>query len=276
MNRNRATCEQCHGDTPHESSIINEHNVKVACQTCHIPIYAKVNATQLHWDWSTAGKMKDGEPYIEHDEDGNATYKSIKGSFTWGKNLKPDYCWFNGTADHYFIGDKVDTLSVIKMNTLNGEYADRDSKIIPIKIHTARQIYDCANSMIIQPKLFSEAKGGGGYWKDFDWNIAAKMGMKAVDEPYSGNYCFVNTVMYWPINHMVSTADKAVSCIECHTRDNGRLASLNDFYMPGRNYSAGIDNIGILLIIFSFAGVTLHGLVRIVFYRKNNQGGNHE
>ena len=35
---------------------------------------------------------------------GNHTYLSIKGSFKWGKILKPEYVWFNGTAEHYLIG----------------------------------------------------------------------------------------------------------------------------------------------------------------------------
>jgi hypothetical protein len=79
MNRDRSTCESCHTETPHESNVINEHTVKVACQTCHIPVYVKVNPTKLSWDWSTAGKLKDGKPYTEHAEDGTETYMSIKG-----------------------------------------------------------------------------------------------------------------------------------------------------------------------------------------------------
>jgi len=37
MNRNRAYCEDCHTEKPHEADILNEHTIKVACQTCHIP-----------------------------------------------------------------------------------------------------------------------------------------------------------------------------------------------------------------------------------------------
>ncbi len=91
---------------------------------------------RLSWDWSTAGKLKDGKPYETDDADGNHTYMSIKGSFTWGKNLEPEYVWFNGTADHYLIGDKIaDTTKPLQINKLFGSYADADSKIIPVKIH---------------------------------------------------------------------------------------------------------------------------------------------
>jgi len=268
MNKDRVTCEQCHTQTPHANNTLNEHTKKVACQTCHIPTYAKVNPTKLSWDWSTAGKLKDGKPYHETDADGNHTYLSIKGSFKWGKNLNPEYIWFNGTADHYLVGDIVDTSEVIKMNTLHGNFKDSEAKIIPVKIHRAKQIFDCKNKMIIQPKLFAEKEGEGGYWKDFDWNIASKLGMQSIDEPYSGHFCFVKTEMTWPLNHMVSDKTKSLSCIECHTRDDGRLKGLTDFYMPGRNYNATIDNLGLLLILLSLGGVIIHGFIRIITSKK--------
>ena len=40
--------------------------------------------------------------------------------------------------------------------------------------------------------------------------------MKASGLPYSGEYGFAETVMYWPINHMVSPKDKALKCGDCH------------------------------------------------------------
>ena len=37
----RASCESCHGDTPHKKTKLNDHVDKVACQTCHIPAFAR-------------------------------------------------------------------------------------------------------------------------------------------------------------------------------------------------------------------------------------------
>jgi octaheme c-type cytochrome (tetrathionate reductase family) len=108
MNRNRVRCEDCHTGTPHAKDILNEHTLKVACQTCHIPTYAKVNSTKLRWDWSTAGRLRDGKPYEEKDARGDDVYMSIKGSFQWGRNLKPEYAWFDGTATHYLLGDRIE------------------------------------------------------------------------------------------------------------------------------------------------------------------------
>jgi len=274
MNRNRANCEECHTENPHDDAILNKHTIKVACQTCHIPLYAKVNATKTDWDWSTAGKLRDGQPYEEDDKDGNHTYLSIKGSFKWGKNLKPEYIWFNGTANHYLLGDAVsDTTKPLVLNKLNGEYHDPDSKIIPVKIHRAKQPFDPETKMLIQPKLFSDNTGEGALWKDFNWQRASEVGMKDVGLPFSGKISFINTEMYWPINHMVSSKEKSVQCNECHSRENSRLANLKDFYMPARDYSPVIESAGSAILILSLIGVFIHGTVRIISSRKMKKRG---
>lgn len=272
MNRNRSTCEQCHSENPHDDATLNKHTLKVACQTCHIPIYAKVNATKTDWDWSTAGKLENGEPIELDDTAGNHTYLSIKGSFKWGTKLKPDYIWFNGTANHYLLGDKIkDTANPLILNTLNGSYNDKESKIIPVKIHSARQPFDPITSLLIQPKLFAEKEGEGAFWKDFNWFKASEVGMKEVNLPFSGNISFINTKMYWPINHMVSSKDKSVKCVECHTKNDSRLAGLTDFYMPARDNNKFIEFSGVALIIISFVGVFTHGTIRIISIRRKGK-----
>jgi len=166
------------------------------------------------------------------------------------------------------LGDTVTPTQPIQINTLYGSYADPDAKIIPVKIHRAKQIYDPKTKLLIQPKLFDKEKGKGAYWTDFDWNTASAAGMKQVGLPYSGTYSFVATEMYWPVNHQVSPKEKTVSCSECHTREHGRLQSLRDFYLPGRDYNAGIEWFGRLAIILSLLGVTIHAMLRIAASRK--------
>ena len=267
-NTNRLSCIECHTNTPHELSLLNEHTIKVACQTCHIPTYAKENATKMTWDWSTAGKLKDGKPYHEEDSMGNHSYLSEKGNFTWGKNVEPEYVWFNGTADHYIIGDKVDTTKPIAMNTLRGNYEDPESQIIPVKVHRARQQFDPVYGNLISPKLYDKEKGKGALWLDFDFNASAAAGMKYINKPYSGKYTFVRTESYWPLNHQVAPKEASLSCIECHSKDS-RLAGITDFYMPGRDNNASIEKIGWSIIILSLIGVFAHALGRIVANRKN-------
>ncbi len=262
-NSNRATCEQCHTSTPHFDELLNRHNAKVSCQACHIPTYAKANPTKMSWKWSEAGKLRNGEPYQEFNSDSTREYQSIKGSFVWAKNVKPDYRWFNGTADHYLLGDTIKSVPV-QMNTLYGSHDDKESKIVPVKIHTGDQIYDKQYNILVQPKLFSENKGDSAYWKDFDWVTASAAGMRQTGFPYSGDYGFVETVMYWPINHMVAPKDQTVGCAECHTRENGRLATLSGFYLPGRDYNKKLDGFGAFLFWISLGGVMAHTAMRII------------
>jgi octaheme c-type cytochrome (tetrathionate reductase family) len=265
MNLNRNNCEQCHSSTPHEDDDLNVHTLKVSCQACHIPTYAKANATKMFWDWSTAGKLKNGEPYVEDDNMGNHAYMSIKGSFVWEKNVKPDYIWFNGTASHYLEGDMIqDTTKPLVLNMLHGSYMDDESKIIPVKIHSAKQPFDPVNRILIQPKLFAQNKGEGAFWRDFNWQTASEEGMKDAGLPFSGKISFIKTEMYWPINHMVASKENTVKCIECHTKNNSRLAGLKDFYLPGRDSSQIVDAGGKWIIILTSLGIFIHSIFRIV------------
>jgi hypothetical protein len=217
----------------------------------------------MSWKWSEAGKLKEGQPYQEDDSLGNHTYMSIKGAFEWERNVQPDYIWFNGTAGHYLLGDSIESVPV-KMNTLYGSHGDRNSKIIPVKIHVGDQIYDKVYNRLVQVKLYGENEGDSAFWSDLNWEEAAAAGMKQSGFPVSGQYGFVETVMYWPVNHMVSPKEQAVGCAECHTRENGRLAKLTGFYLPGRDQNKMLDGIGYWMFILTIVGVLGHAAIRIV------------
>lgn len=271
-NVNRLHCEDCHTATPHMSEMLNTHTARIACQTCHIPTYAKENPTKLSWRWSDAGMLdEDGRPMTINDSLGMQQYMSTKGSFTWGSNLEPDYVWFNGTADHYYLGDQIDTLAgPVQINTLHGSYHDPSSKIIPVKIHRGDQIFDTEYLTIIQPRLTAAGGADSAFWKEFDWDRAAESGMRRIGLPYSGRYGFIETEMYWPINHMVSPADQALQCVDCHTPNQSRLAGLDDFYLPGRDRNDTLDTMGWSLILISLFGVILHASIRTFTYMRRS------
>lgn len=209
---NRIRCQDCHESEPHKMKTLNNHSQKIACQTCHIQVYAKAQPTKLYWDWSTAGK----DSVAPKDEYGDQTYNKMKGSFRWGKDVVPEYYWYNETSERYLLGDKFDPENVLSLNKPLGKKGDPDSKIYPFKVHRGQQIYDTQNNYLIVPKLF------GGYWKEYDWDKAAKEGMKSANLEYSGNYGFVSTEMYWKLNHMVSPKNQSLKCKDCHG-DAGRL-----------------------------------------------------
>ncbi|HOK37980.1 MAG: tetrathionate reductase family octaheme c-type cytochrome [Bacteroidales bacterium] len=261
-NKNRTYCTDCHNPAPHKQQILNEHTIKVDCRTCHIPHYAKVNPTKLYWDWSTAGAIKDGEGYSVKDSLGREVYTSKKGTFIWGTNVQPEYVWFNGTADHFLITDKIEK-DTININTLFGSYDDPNSKIIPIKIHRGKQPYDLKYKTLLQAKLWATEKGEGAFWIDLNWDIALKIGMEYVGLPFSGQYGFINTKAYLPVSHMVSKSEDAVSCRECHNRNNSRLKNVPGVYIPATSYKKNINMAGTALMLLSLLGVLGHAALRI-------------
>lgn len=134
--------------------------------------------------------------------------------------VKPQYAWYNGTANAYMTGDKMDPNAITKLTYPIGDINDAKAKIYPFKVHTGKQIYDKKLNVFVTAKVY----GKGGYWNDFDWNLAAKLGMEAnptmVEKglKYSGEYGFAETEMWWRINHMVSPKAQALNCNDCHNK----------------------------------------------------------
>ncbi len=215
----RVMCSDCHGDTPHQGVFkdrLDGHSDSIACQTCHIPEFAREVPTKMYWDWSKAGQDVDT---VSTDEYGKPTYNMMKGEFVWGMNVTPTYAWFNGSFDKYFLGDKVDPDEITILSEPLGDRYDPDSKIYPFKIHLAKQISDAQYDYLLIPDLFG---GEDSYWATFDWDRAARAGMEYVDVPYSGEYEFVETSLYESINHEVAPKESALQCKDCHL-DSGAM-----------------------------------------------------
>ena len=211
---NQARCTDCHSETPHEDERLNMHTRTVACQTCHIPTFARKEATKTFWDWSQAGQDL---PITNPHE-----YLKIKGRFVYKRNVIPTYAWYNGgLANRYLIGDKFDPSQELVLNPPAGSINDSTAKIWPFKVHHATQPYDKQNHILLTPHTY----GPGGYWSDFEWDKALRDGAAAFGLPYSGDYGFARTAMYWPTTHMVAPATDALQCNACHTPDgkSGRL-----------------------------------------------------
>jgi len=60
------------------------------------------------------------------------------------------------------------------------------------------------------------ASGEGGFWHEFEWDKAIRLGAEVTGMKYSGQYGFAETHMVWPISHMVSPSDQALKCCDCH------------------------------------------------------------
>ncbi len=270
----RVRCESCHGIRPHKNKEkifdlvlmkLNDHTKRIACQTCHIPFYAKKIPTNTYWDWSTAGRFKNGKFVVKKGPLGRPIYHTKKGTLKWGKNLIPEYHWYNGTMSYVLAGDPIDpSKAPIALIKPVGSPKDPNSRIFPFKPHRGRQPYDPIHKILIVPKLFGK-KGSGAFWAEFDWKKAAAAGMKEAGLAFSGEVGFIDTLYYSPLSHMVSPKEKSLRCEDCHIRNGGRLKSIAGVYIPGRNYFGGLDRICFVLVILTLIGVLGHGLIRLVF-----------
>ncbi|ABK43396.1 cytochrome c family protein [Magnetococcus marinus MC-1] len=268
----RTSCESCHGsEVKKHSAKLNDHVDKVACQTCHIPKIARGGVkTKMVWDWSTAGKLdENGKPISERNSAGEITYSSKKGHFEWAEDVQPEYRWFDGQVRYTLFGDKVDDSKPVQINGIHGSYTDNQSRIWPFKIMKGKQVYDPVEKHLLVMHTYGD--DDSSFWSNFDWKKSLEAGAKEPEAPpFNGQYAFVNTEMYWPITHMVAPASDALKCKACHVQE-GRLAALTDFYMPGRDRQPVLDGIGWFAVLMTSVGVVGHGSLRVYWHYRRRR-----
>ncbi|WP_311950819.1 hypothetical protein [Halomonas piscis] len=197
-------------------------------------------------------------------------YLSTKGNFRHDENVVPEYRWFDGDVRYTLRTDPLDdSQQPIEINSLKGSHEDPDSRIWPFKIMQGKQPYDPINKHLLVNHVYS-ADDDTALWTNFDWAKALKAGTEYADQPYSGEFNFVETRMHWPITHMVAPSEDALACSECHSR-NGRLAALSDFYLPARDRSIWLDRLGWSAALLVLAGSLTHAGGRIVTRRRRKR-----
>ena len=271
----RLACESCHGRNPHKKNEkLNHHTDKVACQSCHIPRYARGGIfTKMEWDWSTAGKLtENGEAIVTKDKSGNLIYHSKKGDMGWAKDVVPEYFWYNGSMSYVEEGAKISAADeALELNSLKGSYPDAQARIFPFKVMRGKQPFDPVTRMLVVPHLFGK-KGSGAYWGEYNWENAAAVGMREAGLPFSGKVDFIETSMYWPITHMVAPKEVSLSCEECHRRGTGRLENLKSFYLPGRDYWQILDSLGWGAVGLTGLVLLLHAGLRFIGSSRREDG----
>lgn len=266
---NPATCESCHGLRPMKNPKLNDHVDRVACQTCHIPTFARGNRpTKMWWDWSKAGDKARG---VEVDENGWEVYNFMKGEFRWARDVVPTYLWFNGRIQVVTLGENIDPNQEVPVNQPQGSPDDPKARIYPFKVFRGRQAYDPVNRTLLVPHLMPyDQEDKRAFWASLQWGPAFEEGMKAAGLPYSGQYAWVETRMYWPITHMVAPKEQALQCSDCHTR-GGRMEGIPGVYIPGRDRVAWLDSAGWSLAGMTLLGVLVHGSARVVTSLRRRQ-----
>ncbi len=270
--RNPTTCVACHDNNPHpgdNGERLNTHARKVACQTCHIPEYARGSLpTKMSWDWSTAGRTDENGGRLQiTGSEGRVIYDSKKGSFTYEQYVIPEYVWFDGNIEYTLFGDKVNPDEVVQINRFMGEPNDPDARIWPIKRFTGKQPID--KKLGTLAVFHTAGDDENAFWGKghYDWDKALKVGMASMGAEYSGELAFVETEMSWPITHMVAPKEDALRCSQCH-RDEGRLKDVPGIYMPSTGRFAWLKTLGFSIALLTLLGVIGHGAIRIFMSRR--------
>jgi octaheme c-type cytochrome (tetrathionate reductase family) len=220
-----AKCTRCHGASgmhttnPPLDSLIEPHLDRVACESCHIPTFARGKPTLTAWYWDTAGR--DVDP-IPTDALGQPTYDKNLGTLAWAQDVKPEFRWFNGNWRRLIVGVD-DTYMVagtaaepVIMAEPMGAASDPNAKVHPFKKFVGRQPVDTVNRRLLVPHLFGSAAGPEAFWDKYDWDAALREGAAYTGVSYSGSYGFVDTVTYLRISHQIPPKSKALLCGACH------------------------------------------------------------
>ena len=155
------------------------------------------------------------------------------------------------------------------MNKLHGDATDKGALIYPFKKMEGRQAFDAVHEYLIFNQVYGPDTDTA-LWTNFNWEKSLAAGMKEAGVPYSGEFGFVDTEMWWPTTHMVAPAEEALSCDSCHAQD-GRLEGLAGVYLPGRDSFEITDRIGLAALFLSVLGVFGHGLIRVVMHLRRRE-----
>ena len=194
-------CSGCHS-RPHANSDLNMHTVSVACQTCHIPVYAKNandtaadEATEINRSWQ-AGSEHLAPP--------------LHPVLTKGNNLTPKYRFWNRLSTNYLLGD------IAQIDPETGAYATsrpqgsiNDGKLYPFKYKTSDYPLRTASQELIPLDT-------SVFFASADANAAARAGLVNMGYGSGDAYEWVTTDTYQLLNHQVSPKEQALQCADCH------------------------------------------------------------
>lgn len=213
----RLTCQTagCHDNPPHHNDQLDAHTHRVACQSCHIPAFAKLRSTEMERDWDHpffAAGLFGGQGGFKPEE--------IREMF-----VTPTYKWYNGTSRVYARGQPIDQNSsgVYEMGEPIGSVAHQGAMIYPMKEHFSESARHDATGQLIPHSTFTYFVTG-----DFERAVAEGMAYAGL----SGNWSKVRVHTYQTINHGVEPYGNALECGQCHSSLEGgpvRMALQEDF-----------------------------------------------
>lgn len=193
------TCDStaCHGKPPHKTAILNKHAVRVNCTVCHIPKFARDEATDMVRDWSKPSYNAETDKYAA--------------TITLQKDVTPVYAWYNGFTRAQLPGEPMNRLADGSAGIMmpQGSRKDAEAKIYAFKVHKGRLPLLTAKSWLI-PITVEHFFSNGLI------DPAVKSAAKEIYGIDNASYSWVNTTRYMGIFHGVQPKEKALKCMDCH------------------------------------------------------------
>ncbi len=200
----RMSCTDCHPQQPHSgtanAATMNLHTSRIACQTCHIPTFAKDMSTEMSRDWNTP-------VWSQAVLSGQGGYKPGE---TRASNVTPTYLWYDGTSQLYSLGQPISPNGSGEYNLAlpRGGVNSAGSQIYPMKEHRSNSARHTATGQIIPHSTFT-------YFATGNYAQAVQDGMAYAG--LTGSYSLVTVHEYQTINHGVAPSTSALACGKCHS-----------------------------------------------------------
>jgi len=190
------TCDGCHNvaEKPHKTSMYNEHMDKIACTTCHVVEYGKVEPAETARNWEKA---------------------FIPGMLTKEQNAKPEYAWWDRTQTVMDLGDPavIGPDGTVSVASPGGAIDNPYSKIYAVRNHRARQPWDGEKLLGYNvPTVKASSNGAAGIPGDMALGISVTQGIPVEDVEFS----WVDTSRTLGLFHGVAPAEDALRCDDCH------------------------------------------------------------
>jgi len=183
-------CTDCHTPDTDHTPEVQQHLARVACQTCHIPTFARSVSTDMFRDYRAAEVNDRGlyEPVI------------IRGS-----NVIPAYAFWNGGSGFYNFGDPAAPGQALAWPL--GDITD--GMLYPFKLHTAMLPQDPVTGALIPAKA-------GIVFQTGNMDLAIRTGALEAGFNLTQGYTFLETTRWMSISHEMPPAAQVLQCAACH------------------------------------------------------------
>jgi hypothetical protein len=193
-----SACHSTRQTGGHATTAVNKHITRVACQTCHVPVFGKGIATEMERDWRV--RKTNGHP-------SNVTATNVKP--TWKFWNRKTWNYLKGNTGRYNA-----TTGAWETVQLQGSITgDTTNKLYPFKYKIAYQPMRTTGNMLITLDTNEYLNLTGDYPK------AVTQGLSLMGFPSTDAWTTVKADTYQMLNHTVADAQSTggvMVCADCH------------------------------------------------------------